>query len=129
MPLTWDLTRIRDYKTTCWIENEDGTNRLNPVTEALIFMTMSVKLGSITEANADEFYARMHFVEQLGGPFLTKKGEPYWITAEDVHAHIGLVCNVTTEPTAKFFTSIRQNYFTPLKAQYREAVEKDPVTA
>jgi len=132
MSLNWNLESIQDYKTVCWIEQEDGTTRLNPVTETLIFMTMSVQMGSITEANADEFYARLKIIEALDGPFLYKnedgKHQDRFFTPEDVQAHIGLACNVTTESTAKFFGHLRTQHFKTFKGQYKASLRKE-VTA
>lgn len=105
MALTWDLTKIKDHDTICFIETETGEVdedgkplvRLNPVTEALIWTTMGVGIGRITEDNAGEFYARAYIMERANGAMLTKQGEPAYLTIEDVQAHIGLSCNVSYE--------------------------------
>jgi len=55
MSLDWNVSNVKDYQTVCWIPNNDSPDtRLNPVTEALIFYTMTVGMNVITEANADE---------------------------------------------------------------------------
>lgn len=99
---TYDLSRITDYTELCWLDREPSPDdarlvRLNPVTESLIFKTMSVGIGEITEANAAEFYARVHLVEQIDGPsmFGMPEGRPDTITVEDVRQHIGLQTNAT----------------------------------
>src|SRR5581483_2508285 len=97
MSLTWNIEKVKDYDTVCWIEGE-----LNPITNTLIWATMSVKLGEITEKNAAEFYARLAITEKITGPSVVKDGEPYYITPEDVEAHIGLYCNVINESRTKF---------------------------
>lgn len=114
MSLRFDFERIKDYETTCYVDADeldaDGTplRRLNPVTNSLVWSTISVKLGAITEANADEFYARYKFCERLDGPFLTGAGgKPYRLTPEDVQAHIGLTCNVVNESRAKFLSGFK----------------------
>ena len=134
MPLTWDLSQIKDHRDICWIGDEKGDEpdiHMNPVTETLIFMTIAVKLGAITEANADEFYARLKIIEKLDGPFLSRQGKPEYFTPEMVQTHIGLVCNVTNESTAKFFGSLRTGTFKDYKRQYKSAVtrQKDQVPA
>lgn len=140
MPLTWDLTKIENHKEVCWIKNEDeatseghpGTYRLSTVTETLIFATMAVKLGSITEANADDFYARLKIIEKLDGPFMFKiedgERKDMLFTPEMVQAHIGLVCNVSNESFAKFLGTVRADY-KALKHQYKAALrQKEKVT-
>ena len=104
MSLNWNVENIDNYKQVCW--KEDGT--LNPVTETLIFGTMAVGLGSITDKNVDEFAARFRIMEKIHGAFLYKpgpggKGRVDWLlTDEDFIAHIGLVCNVSNETRAKW---------------------------
>jgi hypothetical protein len=107
MALTYDFTNIRDYKTTVWIpepteENPDAA-RMNPVTEVLIFGTMSVGLGSITDKNVDEFAARFRIIEKVHGPMLSAKNrEDRYVTDEEFIAHIGLVCNVSNETRSQW---------------------------
>ena len=45
MALNWNIENIKDNKSVCWME--DG--KMNPVTNALIWSTISVGLGSITD--------------------------------------------------------------------------------
>lgn len=138
MPLTWSLENIENYKEVCWVEtdekDEDGTplQRLATVTETLIFMTMAVRMGSITETNADDFFGRLKIMEKLDGPFMFKTvdGEKvdYYFTPEDIHAHIGLVCNVTTESFSKFLGVVRDDY-KQRRRQYKAAMrQKEVVT-
>lgn len=132
MPLTWSLEDIKNYKEVCWIDNDDDTRRLSTVTETLIFATMAVRLGSITEANADDFYARLKIIERLDGPFMYKiedgERKDMLFTPEDVQAHIGLACNVTSESFAKFLGTIRDQHKS-YKRQYKAALrQKETVT-
>jgi hypothetical protein len=76
---------------------------LNPVTEALIWHTMGVGIGTISEANCGEFYGRVKLVETLHGPSLYGPDGPRPITAEDVTAHIGLSTNVSKTSRAEFY--------------------------
>jgi hypothetical protein len=138
MSLTWDLQNIKDYKTVCWIETGEKDDkgepvtRLNPVTNTLIWMTMAVKLGSITEANAADFYGRLRIMEKLDGPFLYKieNGEKIdrYFTPEEIHAHIGLVCNVTSESFSKFLGVVRDDH-KQFKAHYTREIKKDSVVS
>jgi hypothetical protein len=100
MSLNWNLSEIKEYKEVCWSTDNAGDKRLNRVTDTLVWATMFVDLGEITEQNAPQFYARVHFLEIIqGGAFLYDPGEDgkpedRYITLADVEAHIGLSTNV-----------------------------------
>jgi hypothetical protein len=111
MALRWNLEGIVDADSVCWITAPEdipmhgvkaGEQVMNPVTNVLIWATIGVDLGSITEKNAAEFFARLRFTERLDGPFLIRaevdgvrpEGEAAFVTEEEVAAHIGLSCNV-----------------------------------
>jgi hypothetical protein len=98
MALTWTLDQIKDYEEVCWIED-----RLNPVTEALIWATMAVGIPQITDDNADEFYDRLHRWERLVAYYVIEGGKgPRPITREEVKAHIGLHTNASRLTRAQF---------------------------
>src|SRR5262245_8466836 len=62
MPLTWDVTDVKDHdEVTTLVVVEDGVEKRlwHPVTETLVWMSMSTGIGRITEANAAEVYARI----------------------------------------------------------------------
>jgi IS5 family transposase len=63
MSLSWNIEKIKDYETVC----RDAEGHIKHRTEALIFATMSVGMGRITEDNAAEFYARLHVIEGATG--------------------------------------------------------------
>lgn len=106
MALTWDLNKINNYEEVCWFKNDDGSDKLNPKTEGLIWLTMAIGMGSITEDNADVFFSRISTYEKLFGSILSMYGdngrEEVPITPEDVYAHIGLRTNVAKESDASF---------------------------
>ena len=109
MSLDWQVDGIENYKEVCWIptgeHDSDGEplTRMNPVTEALIWGTISVGMGQITDKNVDEFAARFRVIEKIHGAMLYKpnpegKGKLDWyLSDEDFIAHIGLWCNVSYE--------------------------------
>lgn len=124
MALTWELGDIKDWETVTRVTAtaDDPSNAikvgdtlLNPVTSALIWHTMNVKIGRITEANADEFWARVALVEKLYGASLGNSDGPRPITRDDVRAHIGLHCNVVTEKRPAFVKA-QVGYFLDRKA-------------
>ena len=126
MALHWNLTDIENHEELCWdtrklsdlapeekrhyrLDEEAGTaTRMNAITESLIFITMGVGMGEITEANWQEFAHRVALSQLLNGPYLTAwdgdevRGQ--YITDDDVKAHIGLKCNVGQEPWRKWVT-------------------------
>lgn len=122
MALTFDFTNIKNYKTTVWIpepteENPDAA-RMNPVTEALIFGTMSIGIGRFTEKNIAEVAARFRIIERLQGPMLTKNGEDAYLTDEDFLAHIGLFTNVSEETRSAWARRMFVNKGTSITDQY-----------
>ena len=123
MALTWDLTKVKDSDSICWIEaTEDNPNHgivagekyMSPVTNSLIWSTIAVDLPGITEANAAEFFARIRIWETLFGAFLIRaevdgkrpEGAAAFITETEVLNHIGLTCNVSPVSRAKWLKRI-----------------------
>lgn len=126
MPLTWDLTKIENADEVCWIEAtqddpnhgiEAGKSYMNPLTNVLIWSTISVDLPGPTAENVGEFFARLRFTEQQLGPFLIRpevdgkrpEGEAAFITPEEVIAHIGLRCNVSTKSRVQWMKRWNQD--------------------
>lgn len=100
MPLTFSFEKIENADEVCFVDAPEGGKVHRPVTEALIWKTMSIGIGQITEKNAGEFYARVHLVEQLDGASLMMPNEdgdivPTGISADDIRRHIGLETNAT----------------------------------
>ena len=100
MSLDWKIDTIENYLEVCWVPDpkRPGKKTLNPVTDALIWTTMAVDIGQITEENHEKWFKRLLAWE------LAVHGERYevWhpdgsvrpITLEDVHQHVGLRTNV-----------------------------------
>lgn len=114
MSLNFSFENIANYEQVCWIYDGDD-KRMNPVTEALIFGTMSVGLGAITDKNVDEFAARFRVIEKIHGAMLYKPnpdGEgiiDWYLSDEDFIVHIGLSCNVSNETRSKWAGRIFNN--------------------
>jgi hypothetical protein len=127
MSLNWNITKVPD--SVCWIEHDgegepdphvfakhdDGVwRRLNPVTDALIWATMSVDLGRITEKNVDEWAYRLTIVQALYGARLqSSDGTPRPLSLQDVVDHIGLSTNVHTKGTAEWHRSVHRYFVKP----------------
>jgi hypothetical protein len=119
MSLNSDLTAIKNMDKLCYVpdpetpENERTEEKgwkMNPITEALIWITMAVDMGEITEKNVDEFYWRLRFQEKFRNyKILIAKsikdknaGRGFNPTYKQIRAHIGLKTNAATATRAKF---------------------------
>lgn len=91
MALNWNIEKIRDYKDL----DENWA-----VTEALIWATMIVGLGEITEKNYKKFYIRLHEIEIYNGSYLNRNSNPAYISLADVERHIGLHTNAGNKSDA-----------------------------
>ena len=95
MSLDYKLTDIEDYEEKCGGCETRGEDYMNMKTEVLIFATMVIDLGEITEKNCIEFYTRKMMYSMINGCYDS-------ITLEDVKAHIGLKTNVPDKTKAKW---------------------------
>lgn len=113
MSLNWNVEDVKDYETVCFYKAtvadpnhgiEVGDRCMNGVTSALIWLSLATMIGHIREDNAAEVYARIKLIEKLDGAMMRKGGEDYFLTREDVQAHIGLSTNASfkDEPRSKF---------------------------
>jgi hypothetical protein len=103
MGLDWKVAGIEDYIETCWIDGGSPRRQLQPVTEALIWLTVSVEVsdtGTITPEVLPEFYARVYAWERGRGVSVRVPNEATgglddrWINWADVVKHCGLYTNV-----------------------------------
>ena len=108
MSLNWSIEEVEDFEEKCFTENEDGTRRLSEVTNALVWSTMGVGIGEITEKNWREYAYRLDLYQTLFGPLLSEwvpgKGghddgamQPRPLTPLEVRDHIGLHTNASIE--------------------------------
>lgn len=112
MSLNYDLTKIKDFKALYICEeNEQEECQLNPTTERLIFLSMEVDLGEISEKNVDEWLVRLEMMRMVGWAPRTP------ITRADIERHIGLRTNVASKTRAGYKTKLAKHI-------EREAVEK-----
>lgn len=110
MSLNWNLTAVpEDVRLTAALVDEPmygvkaGDKIMNPITHALIWSTMAVGIGELTEETEREFFERLELLRKLGlyGDITLWKGdvetggwETRGITFEEVQAHRGLSTNV-----------------------------------
>jgi len=113
MSLDWSIGNVDDYLNVCWIENKDEDNkRLNPVTEALVFATMSVGINRITDKNVYDFYLRSIVAADIYGMPLTfwnaDERETRNFHLEEIKQHIGLSTNASTLTTNQFMKKMAE---------------------
>jgi len=95
MSLNYDLRGVKDLAITCYTE----ADTLRRETQTLIFSTIAVMMYEITDANAEEFYARLVFWERLHSIDDDEEGK---ITLATVRAHIGLKTNADRRSSRAF---------------------------
>lgn len=109
MSLNYNLSNVKYYQedfsklyvkyTQFGSEYED----LNQEAKGMVFATVTVGIGTITNSNASEFYARYKFLEKIDETclysYLGESGdwEDQFITADIVNKYIGLSTNVCFE--------------------------------
>lgn len=131
MALNWNVADVREEvawtkATSTWPEDAHESERdgsfMHPATDKLIWATMAIGMGDITEKNYLEFFFRIQIYEALRGKmgwhteesakFWTEKdkhlgwewreGESWLSKVEVIHANIGLYTNATRETRAQF---------------------------
>ena len=124
MSLVWDLKEIENYQDICWVENtnpdkKEGENfSLNPVTEALIHLSMFTGIPKITKKNSKELGKRFVELEILGiavlpqepvetdtplPPRMMRNPRP-----DEVKLHIGLQTNVNPRDQKKWGNEVKR---------------------
>ena len=111
MSLNWDVTEVKDH--------EEITAEGMPwvVTEVLIWYTMAVDLGEITEENHEEFFKRVSIWESIHGAGMVERNtetdehEDRFVTLEDVERRIGLNTNVITRDREEWGERIAEILF------------------
>jgi len=107
MALNWSIGKCADHEQLWVKDGEEGGKpmyRLNPITDGLIWLTMIVEQGTITEANWREFYRRAKLYEFYNGPYFNGAE----ITPAMIHRHIGLATNVSSSSIKNWNARLRQ---------------------
>lgn len=99
MALKYELLDIKDYETVCF-----AGDKLNPITNTLIFYMMIIDLPAITEANVAEAYARIAMYERLTSHMTSNAPN---MTLADVVAHIGLKTNTSNASRAEWLKRVK----------------------
>tara|TARA_B110000238_G_scaffold199676_2_gene247343 strand:+ start:308 stop:688 length:381 start_codon:yes stop_codon:yes gene_type:complete len=101
MSLNWDLGGIENFKSVC--RNEDES--LREETELLIFYTMNLGMGLITQNNVDKFILRFRMYEVLYGmaKWWNVNGQRVNVISDTlIRKHIGLRTNASSISDVQF---------------------------
>ena len=124
MSLDFNFAGIDGYKELCWTETgelgEDGKPllRVSAVTDVLVWATMGIDMGEITQKNYVEFATRLLMWQGVMGPMLQEpvegeSGEVTWanrvVGIDDVRRHIGLSTNVSTKTRTQFMKRMERD--------------------
>jgi len=108
MSLDWGIEECENWK-------ELTTDEEWPTTNAIIWATMQVDLGRITEKNVDEFYTRIQIAERIWGIYTYRKDEHgrrvSVITYEALRRRIGLNTNVSDKTRNQYKKRITDYLF------------------
>lgn len=154
MSLDWNIGKVPNKEKVCWIGDDPKTKTLNPVTEALIWRSLSLDLGEIKETNLDEWLFRTRYYSRLFGNPLSKTvgrcrncrfteeeikkgaggscehtdyeehGESFDFAPEDLKSHIGLYTNVRTHSRAGFLKKMQKQLVFEIERQVKNETQK-----
>jgi len=141
MSLNFNFEDIDGYKELCWTEtgelSEDGKPlvSVSGVTDVLVWGTMGIDMGEITQKNYVEFATRLLMWQGLLGPMLKEpeedeNGKVTWVKRavgiDDVRRHIGLKTNVSTKTRTQFMKNM-ERYMKDKEERHLEAVARKEV--
>ena len=109
MPLNWYISKVEDCDNYCFEPDPENPEkeRITPLTNQLINMTMAVGMHDITKKNYREFYTRMLLLGLDKSLYtLDEDGNQVGIQLEDVKRHIGLGTNASSIRLDKLLKNI-----------------------
>lgn len=137
MGLHWTIDEIKDYKEVCWRQLDNGEYVVGAITESMIWRTMGVGIGRITNENAREFTIRSRMFDYATNSFPITRHDPETdtyngnhFTYEEVLAHVGLQTNVTNWGRDEFYQNLVSNHLEPIaEAHVTREVERMAASA
>ena len=139
MALRWSIKKVMGFKKNpddyyLPIKNKKGGKvfDIQPITKHLVYETMIVGLGEITENNIDEWLIRMRLAEKLYGTSLMIRDDkgvvkPYHITIEDLERHIGLWTNASRLKRKEFVNNCISGILRDITYNVYKDVEKQRI--
>jgi len=151
MPLNWSIKRVKNADDVCYYtclkgSHYDGTVRgeeyVHPITNSLIWLTMSIGLNTITLANIDDWEKRLALAYHIS--WVSKmtlyngndeEGKNKWearlITRADLMRHIGLETNANFETAREWrkrvFESVEEEGLRELRYAEKENPTLDKI--
>lgn len=113
MSLNWNGTKVQGWK-----EIPD------PERDAIIWLTMAVDIGNITEKNWREFAYRLRIYQELFGAYWTVGGKPEFVTDAHVKRMVGLTTNVSDKTRTQWSKRMMEHAFRDAEKAVRYAEEK-----
>jgi len=107
MPLNWSISDCKDWES---LKSDEEW----PITNALIWVSMSIGIRDITEKTIPEYFARLCLWQDLVGEMghqydaETKKWSKRYITIDDLKKRIGLHTNAGSMTRAQWLKSITE---------------------
>lgn len=92
--------------------------------DAIIWLTMALDQGDITEKNWREFAVRLRIYQALFGAYWTVGGKPEFVTDRHVRQMIGLTTNVGNKPFAGWAKRMMAEAHREITANMKYAEEK-----
>jgi len=119
MSLDYNFEDIKNFEDICYrpaiMENGEQSEdmvQVSPITESIVWATMSTGLHKITEKNLKDWYIRLNVLSGLFGPPMQRiiDGERVGvdISIQDLITHIGLRTNAETYTEAQFWMKCRK---------------------
>ena len=97
MSLDWDMTKVKDFEAL----HKEADQSV--VTDILVWGSLSLDIGEITEKNIDEWLFRMKAFERVAGQGQgIKDGKSFNPSREDLTRRIGMRTNVCTKTRKQF---------------------------
>ena len=117
MSLDFDLGPIMNDSERKHLARDKQGN-LTGLAQTLIFASMFVDIGVITEDNIDEFYRRCWLYEHGLSALRSKGDDPVYITRDEVASFVGLRTNVATRTSKQFDASLKTKMFERLDQRW-----------
>lgn len=100
MALHFNFSKVADYETVT-IDPTDA-DKWHPVADALVWLSMICGYDRITLKNVRMVIARIMSYQAVTGAYLSHKGVPVYITAEDIRRFVGMTTNASTMTDAQW---------------------------
>ena len=100
MGLNFSFTKVANYEAVT--SDPTDAERWHPVADALVWLSLICGYQEITARTVDKVIARILTYQAVTGAYLSFKGAPVYITAEDVRRFIGLQTNASAMTDAQW---------------------------